>query len=171
MTRSPQTAKRRGRPGAGPRRRASRLAAVQVLYQIDMTPEATLDQVLADFAEGTMERIDLTEWDGKGQLLEPDTAVTVALTRGVMARRDEVDGALKGTLTGEWSLDRLEVVLRAILRAGTYELLARDDVPAGVVINDYVDIAHAFFNGREPGLVNGVLDRLGKRLRPAADGA
>jgi N utilization substance protein B len=69
-------------------------------------------------------------------------------------------------LAPDWSLPRLEVVLRAVMRAGAYELLARLEVPARVVLNEYVDIAHAFFAGKEPKLVNGVLDRIGHRLRP-----
>ena len=68
-------------------------------------------------------------------------------------------------LSAEWPLERLEAVLRAILRAGAYELFARADVPLKVVITEYVDIAHAFFEGKEPGLVNAVLDRIGRVLR------
>ena len=73
-------------------------------------------------------------------------------------------------LTPDWPLERLESVLRAILRAGAYELLARPDVPAPVVISEYLEIGHAFFAGKEPGLVNGVLDRLARTLRPRACG-
>jgi N utilization substance protein B len=69
-------------------------------------------------------------------------------------------------LPPEWPLDRLEVLLRAIMRAGAYELLARGGVPARVIINEYVDLAHAFFAGAEPRMVNGVLDRLARSLRP-----
>ena len=68
-------------------------------------------------------------------------------------------------LTQEWPIERLEAILRAILRAGAYELLARIDVPARVVISEYLEVAHAFFSGKEPSLVNGVLDRLGRLLR------
>ena len=73
--------------------------------------------------------------------------------------------AIEEALTGGWTLPRLEILLRVILRAGAYELCCQPDVPAKVVINEYVEIAHAFFAGKEPGLVNAVLDRLASRLR------
>ena len=73
-------------------------------------------------------------------------------------------------LTKRWSFDRLEIILRAILRAGVYELTARMDTPARVVITEYVDVAHAFYNDREPGLVNGMLDRIAHTFRPGEFG-
>ena len=82
------------------------------------------------------------------------------LVRGTAARQEELDRVIAEALTPDWPLERLERVLRAILRAGAYELLARPDVPAAVVISEYLDIGHAFFAGKEPGLINGVLDRL-----------
>lgn len=90
------------------------------------------------------------------------------LVRGTMARRAEIDGCIGAALTPDWPLERLESVLRAILRAGAYELLARADVPVPVVISEYLDIGHAFFAGKEPGLINGVLDRLARTLRQSA---
>ena len=69
-----------------------------------------------------------------------------------------------------WSLDRLDRPMRAILRAGTYELLARADVPVGSVISEYVDVAHAFYDKRESGFVNGLLDAIAKEVRPARAG-
>ena len=85
----------------------------------------------------------------------------------VLCMSDDVDGIVAASLPADWPLARLESVLRAILRAGCYELLARSDVPARVVINEYVEVAHAFFSGKEPGLANGVLDRLARTLRGA----
>ena len=149
------------RPPAPLRRRsAARLAAVQALYQIDLggaAPEA----VIAEFRVHRFGR----ELDGENYG-EADTALFAEIVKGVVARQAELDRALAGALTPEWPLERLETVLRAILRAGAFELLALGDIPARVVISEYLDIAHAFFAGKEPGLVNGVLDHIAHRLRP-----
>jgi N utilization substance protein B len=142
------------------RRSVARLAAVQALYQIDLggaAPEA----VIAEFLGHRLGR----EIDGENYG-EADTALFAAIVEGVIARQAELDRALSGALTPDWPLERLETVLRAILRAGTFELLALRDVPARVVISEYLDIGHAFFAGKEPGLVNGVLDRIAHLLRP-----
>jgi transcription antitermination protein NusB len=142
------------------RRSVSRLAAVQALYQIDLSgaPPAA---VVAEFQKHRLGR----EQDGENYG-EADTALFADIVNGVIARQADIDSALSGALTADWPLDRLETVLRAVLRAGAYELLARTDVPARVVISEYLDIAHAFFSGKEPGLVNGVLDRVAHVLRP-----
>ena len=91
--------------------------------------------------------------------------------RGANARHDELDQLIATALTPDSPLERLEAVLRAILRAGAFELLVSIDVPAPVVISEYLDIGHAFFAGKEPGLVNGVLDRLARTLRPEEAGS
>jgi transcription antitermination protein NusB len=149
------------RPPPGLRRRsAARLAAVQALYQIDLggaAPEA----VIAEFRVHRFGR----EIDGENYG-DADTALFAEIVTGVVARQAELDRALSGALTPDWPLERLETVLRAILRAGAFELLALAEVPARVVISEYLDIAHAFFAGKEPGLVNGVLDHIAHRLRP-----
>ena len=147
-------------PTALRRRSVARLAAVQALYQIDLSgaPPAA---VVAEFQKHRLGR----EQDGENYG-EADTALFADIVNGVIARQAELDSALSGALTADWPLDRLETVLRAVLRAGAYELLARTDVPARVVISEYLDIAHAFFSGKEPGLVNGVLDRIAHMLRP-----
>ena len=77
---------------------------------------------------------------------------------------------LAATLTDSWSVDRLDTILRCILEAGVFELLARERAPARVVITEYVDLAHAFYAGPEPGMVNGILDRLARKLRPGEFG-
>jgi N utilization substance protein B len=106
-----------------------------------------------------------------------DEGLFAELVEGTAARREDIDRGISSALTPDWPLERLEIILRAILRAGVYELLARPQVPAPVIISEYLDIAHAFFAGKEPGLVNGVLDRLARTLRPEgfrddrADGA
>jgi N utilization substance protein B len=152
------------RPG-GRKRSAARLAAVQALYQIDLnqiapTP-AAVEGVVREFIKHRLGQ----EIDGE-RYSEADQGLFADLVRGAMARREEIDRMLSAGLTEDWPLNRLETILRAILRAGAYELLARGDVPPRVVINEYLDIAHAFFAGKEPGLVNGVLDRLARTLRP-----
>ncbi|HXQ51959.1 MAG TPA: transcription antitermination factor NusB [Stellaceae bacterium] len=144
---------------AGRRRSAARLAAVQALYQIELAG-ATPDSVIAEFAQDGLRR----EIEGERQ--EVDEGFFADLVRGAASRQGELDDLICSVLTPEWPLARLETVLRAILRAGTYELLALGDVPVPVAINEYLDIAHAFYSGKEPGLINGVLDRLARTLRP-----
>jgi N utilization substance protein B len=146
---------------AGRRRSAARLAAVQALYQIELSG-APVETVVAEFVKHRLGR-DI-DGDNYG---EADGALFAGLVRGAWARRADLDGMLAAALTPDWPVERLEVILRAILRAGSYELLDRPDVPARVAISEYLDIAHAFFSGKEPGLVNGVLDRLARQLRAA----
>jgi len=90
------------------------------------------------------------------------------LVQGTWSRRTEIDETLSGALVESWPLERLDRTLRAIMRVGVYELSAHQAVPVAVVINEYVDLAHAFFGGKEPGMVNAVLDRLAHDLRPDA---
>ena len=148
-------------PSAAGRRGLARLAAVQALYQIELTsadPGAVVGEVLAH-------RLG-REIDGD-QYAEADRGFFADLVKGCAERRVDVDAIVAASLPPDWPLARLESVLRAILRAGCFELLARSDVPARVVINEYVEIAHAFFSGKEPGMVNGVLDHVARRLREA----
>jgi N utilization substance protein B len=101
------------------------------------------------------------------QLAEADPAFFSDIVRGVAADQDRLDANITGALVEDWPLPRLDSVLRAILRAGAWELVNRSDVPARVSISEYTSLAHAFFTGKEPALANGVLDRLGRSLRPA----
>ena len=87
------------------------------------------------------------------------------MVRGVLARQDEIDGIIEARLSAGWTLKRLDKTMLQILRAGTYELLARPDVPLGSAISEYVDVAHAFFDRPEPNFVNGVLDAVAKAVR------
>jgi N utilization substance protein B len=140
-------------------RSAARLAAVQALYQHDMegTPIPRLLKEFHDHRLGaTIE--DETYHDAERDFF--DDVVT-----GASARRDEIDGLIEGRLAEGWSLERLDRPMRAILRAGTYELIARSDVPLGSVISEYVDVAHAFYDRRESGFVNGLLDAIAKERR------
>jgi N utilization substance protein B len=140
-------------------RSAARLAAVQALYQMEMegTP---LAQLLHEFHQHRL-----------GATIEDVTYVPAEeaffddVVTGVDARRDEVDGLIAAKLAKGWSMDRLDRPMRQILRAGTYELLARADVPTGSVISEYVDVAHAFYDRREAGFVNGLLDAIAKAVR------
>jgi N utilization substance protein B len=142
-------------------RSAARLAAVQALYQHEMegTPIARL---LHEFHEHRL-----------GATIEDETYVEAEqsffddVVAGVDARRSEIDEVVASKLAQGWSLDRLDRPMRAILRAGTYELLARKDVPVASVISEYVDVAHAFYDKRESGFVNGLLDAVAKVARPA----
>lgn len=147
-------------PSAGRRRTAARLAAVQALYQMDLTGGAP-ETVVADVLQA-----ERTQPAGeKSGLPAPDPASVSRLVSGVADHLEMLDRHLAGALSGDLTLDRLEVLLRAILRAGACELLLRPDIPLKVIINEYVDLAHAFFAEREPPLVNAVLDRLAAARR------
>jgi len=148
------------KPSARARRSAARLAAVQALYQVALTgtnPEA----VLGEFVR---HRFD-ADLDGE-RYVAPDPALFAAIVRGVVARREDLDGLVAGALGPPWEFGRLELLLKAILRAGAWELLAHRQADAALVIHEYVNVTHAFFGGREPGMVNAVLDRLARSLRP-----
>ncbi|EKE77699.1 transcription antitermination factor NusB [Oceanibaculum indicum] len=148
------TAKSRGRSVA-------RLQAVQILYRIEMTdepPQTALPDFLASASAGEVE----------GEALsQADVSLLKEIVHGVFHRAEkDIDPILTAVLPADWPLDRLEAVMRAILRAAGFEMLAKGDVPARVVINEYVDLTHAFFEGKEPGFVNGVLDKIARTLRP-----
>jgi len=141
---------------------AARLAAVQALYQMEIVgapADAVVDEFLAH-------RLNVGAPREESDFGEADRTLFAELARGAASQRDAVDRTIAGALSPDWPLPRLEAVLRAILRVGTYELAHRRDVPPEIAINEYVDIAHAFFAGREPGLVNGVLDKIARDLRP-----
>lgn len=140
-------------------RAAARLAAVQALYQHDM--EATpVVQLLNEFHN---HRLGATIEDA--EYAEAEVGFFDDVVKGTEARLGEIDTAIAGKLAKGWNLARLDKAMRAILRAGTYELLARADVPVGTVITEYVDVAHAFFDKREAGFVNGLLDAIAKDVR------
>ncbi len=140
-------------------RAAARLAAVQALYQHAM--EATpLARLLDEFHQHRlgMEIDDET-------YAAAETAFFDDLVTGALARRDEIDALISGKLAEGWKLERLDKTMLQILRVGTYELMARPDVPTGAAIGEYVDVAHAFFDPREAKFVNGVLDAVAKVVR------
>lgn len=142
-------------------RSAARLAAVQALYQHEM--EATpLSRLLHEFHE---HRLGATIGDETYHDAERDFFDDIVM--GAEARRHEIDTLIGARLAEGWTLERLDRPMRAILRAGAYELIARPDVPVGSVISEYVDVAHAFYDKRESGFVNGLLDAIAKEARPA----
>lgn len=148
------------RSGSAGRRSASRLAAVQALYQIDVTG-APAESVMTEFV-----RYRMHAKQGMPETGETDRTHFVDVVRGSTGDREHLDRMLTASLSEGWALERMDRVLCATLRAGAYELAARSDIPARVVISEYVDVASAFFEGREPGFVNGILDRLAHTLRP-----
>jgi len=168
----------RGNAGRPSRRRSARVAAVQALYQMDVTgtsaptvvEEFLRDRLVSDEARGTARAAASLADDGEIDVFpNADRTLFADIVRGAAEEMDVHDRMIAGALDHRWSIDRLEAVLRAILRAAVFELRrASADTPARVIINEYVDVAHAFYGGKEPGLVNGVLDRLAKVLNDDA---
>jgi N utilization substance protein B len=140
-------------------RAAARLAAVQALYQQEMEGTA-IPKLLHEFHQ---HRLGATIEDV--EYVDADAPFFDDIVKGVDARREEIDRLIASKLSADWSLDRLDKPMRQILRAGTYELLARPDVPTGAVISEYLDVAHAFYDRREAGFVNGLLDAVAKEVR------
>jgi N utilization substance protein B len=150
----------------GNRRSAARLVAVQALYEMDMV-NADVDAVLEEFF---LKRWRQSDGDGPeigehAPLTEPDQEWLNDLVHGVSSGQEELDGLIGPALSEDWTVDRLEALLRVILRAGTYELKIKKNIPAAVIISEYLDVAHAFFEGGETRMVNGVLDHLARDLR------
>lgn len=144
------------RPGKN--RTLSRLAGVQALYQMDLA-HTELNSVIWEF---TAHRFA----DSDAPYHGADQGFFVDIVKGVVAKQRQLDPQVDELLAEGWRLHRVDSILRAILRSAGYELAERPDVPARVVINEYVEVAHAFFQGDEPKVVNGVLDRLAHKLRP-----
>lgn len=141
-------------------RSAARLAAVQALYQMDVSGKSVLD-ALAEFEAFWIGR------EVEGIEFKPsDNDFFRNVISGVVEHQRAIDVKVDKALTAGWPLRRIEAVLRAILRAGAYELMFRKDVPARVVITEYVDVTHGFYGEDEPGLVNAVLDTLAREVRP-----
>lgn len=141
-------------------RSAARLAAVQALYQKDMEGTA-LARLLDEFHQHRLGR----EIEEGEHYAEAEVDFFDDVVRGVDARQGEIDALITGRLAEGWSIRRLDKTMVQVLRAGTYELLARADVPVGSVISEYVDVAKAFFDDREAKFANGVLDAIAKEVR------
>lgn len=154
------TERRGGPPRAANQRGAARLGAVQALYQMEVGG-ATLPSVVAEFEAHRLNQ----ELEGE-QLRSADFAFFRSLVGGVVDLQRTIDPIIHSALPPTWPLTRIDLTLRAILRCGVFELIERRDVPARVVITEYVDVARAFYEADEPGLVNGVLDMVARDTRP-----
>ena len=151
------TSKRRPKPVE---RAAARLGAVQALYQMDLAG-TDVGVTLAQFSSRAMGE----DFDA-GQCGEADYKFLKEVVDGAVREQKTIDPAVDAILEKGWPLHRLDATVRAILRAGAYELMFMDKVPARVAISQYVDVAGAFFEAEEPKFINGVLDRLARQRRP-----
>jgi transcription antitermination protein NusB len=143
-------------------RRVARFAVVQALYQMEHSG-ASIEDVTADFDAGRLPREEGV-WVAEG---EGDAGLFKVLIETAVSRQRTIDTAVAKRLSSGWKLERIDAVARAILRAGAAELEQRADIPTPVVIDEYVEIAKAFFDGTEPGFINATLDACAKDLRPA----
>ncbi|MCR9255057.1 MAG: transcription antitermination factor NusB [Alphaproteobacteria bacterium] len=182
----PRLSRQERKDAAKRRKRIARLQAIQAAYQMELTdesPEAVLAQISErrfddDLAESILEKAedDLGVDDDAEEEAKPDPVPIAAgeadrdlrhaITMGVFHRRQDIDDALVHVLAKNWPLDRLETVMRAILRCGAWELFERGETPGRSIVREYVSLTDAFYEDREPGFVNGVLDRLARQVRP-----
>lgn len=171
MTQAPKsTAPRRPRPNPGRPRTGARVAAVQALFQSEAGGESA-ETVIDQFVR---HRIGMPMGEGRGtedgfedgRVPQADVPLFSRIVRGAAKDSETIDAAISSHLSGNWTLERLDPVLRALLRAAAAELWAgANDTPAKVVINEYMDIAHGFFDAEEPRFANGVLDALARQMR------
>lgn len=140
-------------------RSTARLAAVQALFQHDME-KTPVPRLLKEFHD---HRLGAEIEDEQYRPVEVDFFDELVV--GASEKRDEIDALITAKLASGWSIGRLDKTMLQILRVGAFELLARDDVPTGTVITEYVDVAHAFFNKKDSGFVNGLLDAIAKQVR------
>lgn len=148
-------------------RSRARLAAAQALYQMEMAGEDAGDVV----SEFRSHRLGFDKDSGEGEMMaEADEALFADIVEGVVARQVEIDKAIAGALNTGWTLERIDATLRALLRAATFEIIGREDVPARVILDEYVRVADAFFGDTEVGFANGVLNGLARRVRPTEFG-
>lgn len=146
-------------PKQANQRGAARLAAVQALYQMDIGGTGVLE-IVAEFEAHRLGQ----EVDGE-TYLKADASWFRSIVSGVVRDQRKLDPLIGGALQDDWALSRLDSTVRAILRAGAFELLERKDVPVAVIVTEYVEIAKAFFEDEEPKLVNAVLDRIARQVR------
>jgi N utilization substance protein B len=139
---------------------AARLAAVQALYQGELR-RADAEDLVSEFRRHRLGQ----DIDG-APAVPPDEELFADIVRGVESHGVALDDAIRARLPANWPFERLEVILRAILRAAAYELKSCLTTPARTVIDEYVEIGHAFFSGGEPGMINGILDALARQMRP-----
>lgn len=142
------------------KRSVARMSAVQALYEMDMTQKG-VNEVLAEFRSFWIGR----EIDDDLEMKEAETHFFGQIVEGVIKDQVLIDRTIDQALTKGWPLVRIELVLRAIMRAGVFELLLRKDIPPRVTISEYVDVTRAFYNEDEPGMVNAVLDHIARETR------
>ena len=141
-------------------RSQARLAAVQALYQMELA-QTDLAAIIEEF---NAHRLGTDAENGTAAEADPEHFACIL--KGVVKRQLDIDPLIDKQLAQGWRLTRIDSIVRAILRAATFELTELTSVPARVVISEYIDVAHAFFEGEEPKVVNGVLDQLARKLRP-----
>jgi N utilization substance protein B len=143
------------------------MAAVQALYQMDLAGTDVTDVIDQFQTVRFSGAVGEHSGDSANDLSSADPTYFRELLRGVVRRQRDVDPLIDQQLAKGWRLKRIDSTLRAILRAGVFEILERPDVPARVVITEYINVAHAFFEDDEPKVVNGVLDAIGRQIRSA----
>jgi len=150
--------------GANPKlRRAARMAVIQALYQMESSSEPS-KVVIRQFLEHRFGHEDETD------MARVDEAFFEDIALGTVEFQDDIDAKISENLTEKWPLRRLDMTLRALLRAASYEILRRPDIPALVIISEYVGLANQFFDGKEPAMANGILDSIAKSVRAAEFG-
>lgn len=155
MTATPKPPRPRNRPAN--QRGAARLAAVQALYQMEVG-QRSLEETVGEFSTHRLGQ------EVEGELYLPaDADFFTQIVKGVVASQIDIDPMIDACLTDDWPVTRIDATMRALLRAGTFELLKRQDIPKSVVISEYIDVARAFFDDEAIGLVNAVLDTIASR--------
>lgn len=157
--RQPRPKGERGRP-----RTAARVAAVQALFQSEQA-QTSPETVIDEFVRHRLGELPGSGGFEEGRTPDADVKLFARIVRTATREQDSIDRMLAEALSAEWPLARLDAVLRAVMRAGAAELSMTDGPPAKVVINEYLDVSHGFFDGEEPRMANGVLDRLARLLR------
>jgi N utilization substance protein B len=147
-------------------RTASRLAAVQALFQSEQAQD-NAETVIDQFVRHRLGELPGPGGFEEGRVPDAEVPLFARIVRSAVAQQNMIDRMLAEALPADWPLGRIDPVLRAVLRAGSAELAMSGGAPAKVVINEYLDVARGFFTGGEPGMVNAVLDRLARLLRPA----
>jgi len=156
----------KGRRPSGRPRTGSRVAAVQALFQAEQA-QTSPETVIEEFIRHRFGELPGRGGFEDGRVLDVNVALFGQIVRSASRQQDKVDPIIAAALTDDWPMARLDPVLRALLRAAAAELCMEGGPPARVVINEYLDVAHGFFDGEEPGMANGVLDSIARLLRPA----
>jgi N utilization substance protein B len=159
-----QAPKKNPRPNPGRPRTGARVAAVQALFQSEVGGESA-ETVIDQFVRHRIGTPGTDAGFEDGHVPQADVPLFSKIVRGAATNAETIDAAIAGHLSASWSLERLDPVLRALLRAAAAEFWGAADTPAKVVINEYMDIAHGFFDGEEPRFANGVLDSLARQMR------